>query len=518
MAPGAAMVVKTVRTPDQTAAVSQSILRYANRGTARIEFLREVSRILLEFSSTDAIQLQLRDPDFACCWRFSLRPAASADFAILENGHPPAAWEEPAYAATASFRFTADEQTEGRLELKSLRPNHFTRQRTADLERITPIVGLAVVTRRAQWALRERVRELTCLYEIGRVAQRPDARPDEILAAMVRLVPPASQFPEIAAARIVIDGRSFSSPGFAPGPHRLSSVIAAGGRPRGSVEIVYTAERPEFAAGAFLDEERRLIASIAREIGAILERGENEDQNRRLEAQLRHADRLATIGQLAAGVAHELNEPLGGILGFAQLIEKHPDLPHGVAGDAKRIVKASLHAREVIKKLLVFARQKTPAKTEVNLNRIVRDGLYLLAARCAEAGVAVAVSAAPDLPVIHADASQLHQVLVNLVVNSIQAMPEGGRLTIETRAGRHSVMLAVEDTGIGMTPEVKARIFTPFFTTKDPDQGTGLGLAVVDGIVGGHGGSIRVDSAPGKGTRFEVTLPRAASAGTETDA
>jgi signal transduction histidine kinase len=226
-----------------------------------------------------------------------------------------------------------------------------------------------------------------------------------------------------------------------------------------------------------------------------------------LQAQLRHADRLATIGQLAAGVAHELNEPLGAVLGFAQLIQKASGLPKEAAADAQKIVRASLHAQEVIHKLLVFSRQKAPVKAQVSLNRVVQEGLYFLESRCARAGIQVSSILSPDLPDIHADASQLHQVLVNLVVNGIQAMPEGGTLTIETHVTPDFVSLSVADTGCGMTDEVREKLFTPFFTTKDIDQGTGLGLAVVHGIVTAHRGTILVESAPGQGARFEVRLP-----------
>lgn len=179
----------------------------------------------------------------------------------------------------------------------------------------------------------------------------------------------------------------------------------------------------------------------------------------------------------------------------------------GAASDVERIVKASLRAREVIHKLLVFSRQKTPVKARVNLNRIVEEGLDFLEPRCAAAGIGLSLTLAPDLPEINADASQLHQVIVNLVVNSMQAMPQGGTLTIGTRANPEYVSLSVLDTGLGISDEIKEKIFTPFFTTKDVDQGTGLGLAVVHGIVTSHGGSIRVKSAPGKGARFEIRLP-----------
>ncbi len=168
---------------------------------------------------------------------------------------------------------------------------------------------------------------------------------------------------------------------------------------------------------------------------------------------------------------------------------------------------AALHAREVVKKLLIFARQVPTQKRKVSLNQIVEDGLYILGSRCAKEGIELSRSLALDLPDIIADSSQLQQVLVNLVVNAIQAMPNGGRLTIRTVASGSFVSLIVEDTGIGMSEEILKEIFIPFFTTKPLGQGTGLGLPVVHGIVTSHGGSITVNSKVGEGTRFEVLLP-----------
>jgi signal transduction histidine kinase len=127
------------------------------------------------------------------------------------------------------------------------------------------------------------------------------------------------------------------------------------------------------------------------------------------------------------------------------------------------------------------------------------------------AGITLVSRLSPDLPRIHADGLQMHQVLVNLVVNGIQAMSAGGTLTIDTCAGAGSVRLGVQDTGIGMSEVTQEKIYTPFFTTKDVDQGTGLGLAVVHGIVTSHGGTIRVESSPGNGARFEIQLPAAES-------
>ncbi|GAF91897.1 unnamed protein product, partial [marine sediment metagenome] len=223
--------------------------------------------------------------------------------------------------------------------------------------------------------------------------------------------------------------------------------------------------------------------------------------------------RLATIGQLAAGVAHEINEPLGNILGFGQLARKNPDLPDETAQDLDKIVIASLHAREVIKKLMMFARQAPPSKSQVNLNDLVEEGLSFFGERCAKAGIKLVRRLAPGLPEVTADPAQLNQVLVNLVVNALQAMTEGGSLAVETRASLDQAVLIVADTGAGMSREVQEKVFLPFFTTKDVNQGTGLGLAVVHGIVTAHGGTVRVESEEGRGTRFEIRLPVAGDPG-----
>ncbi len=363
---------------------------------------------------------------------------------------------------------------------------------------------------RTEWALRERVKELTCLYGIAHVTKKANVALADTLQAIVELLPPAWQFPEIACARIVLDGRACTTGGFRESPRCQAADLLVGERHRGVVEVFYRQD-PGVSETPFLDEERSLIEMIAREVSIHIERCEAEEAGARLRDQLRHADRLATLGQLAAGVAHEINEPLSNILGFAQLSKKTPGLPPQTAVDLDKIVSSCLHAREVIHKLLTFARKMPPEKSSVNMNQIVSEGLYFLESRCAKAGISIVRKLDPELPGISADRSQLHQVIVNLVVNAVQAMPDGGTLTIETRALDHAVLLGVQDTGVGMSDSVKREIFTPFFTTKDVNEGTGLGLAVVDGIVAAHGGTIHVESEPGHGARFTVELPFAAS-------
>jgi len=312
-----------------------------------------------------------------------------------------------------------------------------------------------------------------------------------------------------------VDGVDYATQGFGAGPQRLGADISVRGTVRGFVEVQYAEPRPVLDEGPFLRDERRLIDAVANQVAVMIERRHAEEERARLETQLRHADRLATIGQLAAGVAHELNEPLGNVLGFAQLASKSPALPQAAADDIKKVVTAALHAREIVSKLMLFARQKMPAHGQVKLNELVQNGLYLLESRCAKAGIRVVRRLDPGVPDIAADAGQIQQVLVNLVVNAIQAMPEGGALTITTEHNGDAVALIVEDTGIGMSADVLNKVFMPFFTTKAVGEGTGLGLSVVHGIVTAHGGSIEAESRPGQGARFRVLLPIAGPAETE---
>ncbi len=359
----------------------------------------------------------------------------------------------------------------------------------------------------AKAALIERVKELTCLYGMAQIASRPDMSLEEIIQGIVELLPPAWQYPEIAFARIILDGISYTTQGFHECCRKQAVEIIVDGVSRGVIELIYAEEKPDLDEGPFLKEERNLINAVSKQVALVIERKQAEKEKLKLHNQLLHADRLATIGMLAAGVAHELNEPLGNILGFAQLAKKCPGLPDSAGHDIGKIEKASLHAREIIQKLLVFARQAPPHKTNVNLNQVVEDGLYFFEARCAKEGIELIRQLSPDMPEITADSGQLNQLLVNLVVNSLQSMPGTGKITVRTRYSGHNVYLVVEDTGTGMIKEVLDKIFIPFFTTKDVGHGTGLGLPVVYGIVTAHGGTIDVKSKPGRGSRFEIQLP-----------
>lgn len=548
--------------------LSREILHWANRGLPRTDFLREVSKVLMDFTGCDAVEIRLNDDDLHYRWEATRRPGNASRFELLrwmlddDGAVTPASRDNsdlerlcrdvayqhfdsalPFFTGNGSFwtgdtwtpldtstvtsqdadveslcigghyrslallRFVVDDRSIGLLHLKSQQRDYFTEEAVELCEGVAQTLGLAVADHRAEAALRERVKELTCLYGIAQIVEQAPILLKEILRRIVELLPPAWQYPEITAARIILDGDSYVTPGFRQSRYQQSANIVVGGRQRGVVEVAYLEEKPELEAGPFLVEEEKLIDAVAREVALIVERKEATEEKSKLQRQLIHADRLATIGQLAAGVAHELNEPLGSILGFAQLAKKCPDLPEQAEQDIERIITASLYTREVIRKLMVFARQMPPRKTRINLNRAVEEGFYFLEAHCVKGGIQVVRNPASDLPEITADPAQLNQILVNLVVNAVHAMPDGGTLTVTTQTSGSSVALIVEDTGAGMTEEVLGKVFLPFFTTKDVDEGTGLGLAVVHGIVTAHNGSIEVTSRPGQGTRFEVRLP-----------
>jgi len=354
----------------------------------------------------------------------------------------------------------------------------------------------------------ERNKELTCLYSMTKIVGKNKPLP-QMLESIAAIIPPAFQYPAITTATIRLDQHSYGGRETAIGSPALSENLTIQEIPRGNIEVICTPPENGYKISnpPFLDEERALLRTVAHHLSLAIEKKEALDNKAEMENQLRHSDRLAKIGQLTAGVAHELNEPLVHILGFAKLSSKATDLSEQVYSDLDNIIKAALHAREVIKKLMFFSRQTPPRETPVSLNRLIEDGIYLFESRCAKNGIVVKKTLYKDLPSIKADISQLQQVFTNLTVNAIQAMPEEGKLNIETSCDEDYVYLLVQDTGIGMTPETLKQIFLPFFTTKDIKEGTGLGLSVVHGIVKSHGGSIDVESRIGNGTRFRIKFP-----------
>ena len=233
-----------------------------------------------------------------------------------------------------------------------------------------------------------------------------------------------------------------------------------------------------------------------------------------LEAQLGHSERLAALGTLAAGVGHEINNPLASVLAGVETLErwlKRRQFDAAQIAEAGEILelleREVLRCRETTDKLMLLAQPYSTEPAWFDLNVAVSDTLSLLRHQMGKQGIDAVEELDPDLPPIWARHSSMRGVCMNLMMNAVQAMPQGGRLTARTTRGGPGVVLHVEDTGLGISPEHLDRIWDAFFTTKPVGQGTGLGLSITQRVVTRHGGTIRVESRPGEGARFIVELP-----------
>jgi signal transduction histidine kinase/CheY-like chemotaxis protein len=234
-----------------------------------------------------------------------------------------------------------------------------------------------------------------------------------------------------------------------------------------------------------------------------------------LESKLLQTEKMAALGHLVSGIAHELNNPLTAIMGYAQLLLGHGLAPAQLA-EADRVYHEAERARRIVKNLLYFARENKPERSRVDLNEIVERTLALRSYELRVENIAVETSLDPALPLTMADPYQLQQVVLNLLVNAEQALLEGrgqGRVRVRTShssAAGGKILLEVSDDGPGIPARIVSRIFDPFFTTKPPGVGTGLGLSIVYGIVQQHGGDVAFENQPGSGAKFTVELPVAA--------
>ena len=233
-------------------------------------------------------------------------------------------------------------------------------------------------------------------------------------------------------------------------------------------------------------------------------------ERKQLEKQLLHSEKLASIGILAAGVAHEIGNPLSAISGYTQILQS--------GGFAEAEAKEYLEAIEsqagriqhIIQDLLDYSRPSTGLRSEINLSEAAASIMSMLQTQKTFKKLDIEFDLAEDLPSVHIDRDHLAQVIINIALNAAQAMPEGGRLRISTFSEGDRVRIMLADTGPGIPPDIADRIFDPFFTTKPAGQGTGLGLAICHRIVESYNGTIVLDSKPGRGTTFGVTLPSTA--------
>jgi PAS domain S-box-containing protein len=258
--------------------------------------------------------------------------------------------------------------------------------------------------------------------------------------------------------------------------------------------IVYDKNKEVASIGIFHDLREKL------QMSAELEKAQ---------VQLLQAEKMSSLGKLAAGVAHQLNNPVGGIMLFAGLLQEEYDLEAGAREDVTRILKEAERCRDTIKELLEFARQTDYFVRPHDINKIIRRTLFLLENQSLFQNIEIQDLLADDLPEIYLDAQQMNHLFMNIILNAAQAMQGKGRLAIKTALDRdkNCVRIEIEDTGPGIPDNVLPMIFDPFFTTKEEGEGTGLGLSIVYGIVNTHKGSIKAVNGPDQGTTFIIELP-----------
>jgi two-component system NtrC family sensor kinase len=231
------------------------------------------------------------------------------------------------------------------------------------------------------------------------------------------------------------------------------------------------------------------------------------------EDRIIQSEKQASVGRLAAGVAHEINNPLTGVLTYTHMLLRRKDIAPEVRSDLETIVAATERVRKIVKGLLDFSRQTKLDPEPTDINRLVGSTVALLENQALVKGVAIKFNPGENLPQVKLDRSQIQSVLINIIINALDATEPGGNINVYTASalsgnegGRKGIEITIADTGCGIPPENLDKLFDPFFTTKETGQGTGLGLSVSLGIVHRHGGNIRVQSEPGKGTRFFVWL------------
>ncbi len=258
--------------------------------------------------------------------------------------------------------------------------------------------------------------------------------------------------------------------------------------------IVYEGEREVATIGFFHDMRE-----------SIRMRKELE----RTQLQLLQAEKMASLGKLAAGVAHQLNNPLGGVILFTKLVLEDYELPQAAREDLDRVLNDAERCRETVKELLEFTRQTRHLMRPHDVNQAITRTLFLLKNQSLFQNIVIDTRLDQSLPLVHSDIQQLNHMFMNIILNAAQAMGGRGRLKVRTSRSPDSgrVRIAIADTGPGIPPEVLPHIFEPFFTTKEEGEGTGLGLSLVYGIVENHGGEIKAKSALGKGTKFVIKLP-----------
>jgi signal transduction histidine kinase/ActR/RegA family two-component response regulator len=427
------------------------------------------------------------------------------------------------------YRVLSERERVGREQLERLRTAGLALTSTLDLPQV-----LALILKELQSVVPYDSASLQELKgdHLEIIGGRGFTRPEEIVGVKFDIMGSDNPNREVVRRRapVVVDDAPATYPAFASGVHAKTPIrswigvpLLSGDRLIGMLALdkkevgFYTAQHARLA------ESFAAPAAIAMENARLYAAAQSELEERtKIEARFLQAQKIEAVGRLAGGIAHDFNNLIGVITGYCHLLERDIGLNHPGSGRVEQIRKAAERAAGLTQQLLAFTRQQILQPKVLNLNTVVTDIEKMLRRLIGE-NVQLIVALGSPVGVVQADPGQMDQLIINLAVNGRDAMPQGGRLIIETanvdldekyarmhagaRAGPH-VMLVVRDTGHGMDTETMSRVFEPFFTTKELGKGTGLGLATVYGIVKQSAGYITVESEEGRGSAFTIYLPR----------
>ncbi|MGY0392240.1 sensor histidine kinase [Bizionia sp. KMM 8389] len=355
--------------------------------------------------------------------------------------------------------------------------------------------------------LNERIKELTCLYTVSSYIANcnlDDLHPT--LQEIARSLQHAILYSEEASVEISVDNALFFAGQKPVNQVFMISAIKAFNVPIGSIKVGYS--KAKFSANSFLNEEKQLINKIASEIGNLFERKQIIEKEALSRRQVQRADRLSILGEITAGIAHELNTPLANILGYSELLKDQFQDNKSVISDLDKIMSSAIYSREVVKKLMFFSCDMPQQMELTNISPIIRDAISLLKPNFSKKKISCDLDISDEVIMYRVDSIQLTQVVFNLIINAIYYSPENGVIRVKVFQNETQIGVEISDEGSGINPKNGDDIFDPFFTTKPVGEGSGLGLSVVHGIIKSHKGSIKHKPNKPKGTVFSINFPK----------
>jgi signal transduction histidine kinase len=367
--------------------------------------------------------------------------------------------------------------------------------------------------------LRERVKELNCLFSISRIVERSGGSLPYILQETVELLPSSWEHSEIACARIVMGDIEVWSEQYTDTRWKQRAEIAAHGNTIGIVEVCYLEERPTRDDGPFAAEERNLINAIAERLGRVAERLQTEEllaeRERELRERLTHLTRVSVMGEMASGIAHEVNQPLTAVATYAQAGKRMVDARMAdsalVSDVLERISAEALRAGDIVHRLRNLVQKREAKQVLSDVNKLIKDLEHLASVDARMHDVELIFDLASSLPPVLVDEIQIQQVLLNLIRNGIDAMenvdPADKKLIVRTRQLDNRLQISITDHGCGLPEGAEHKLFQPFFTTKT--SGMGMGLSISRSIVQSHGGNMTFEPNADRGVTFSFTLPLA---------